>query len=67
MVNTLFNKVLGHNEQFVFYFYLKTNGTFLPTQYIIAIQLNEGNPCRGDGIEAARCSKKGSYVESTVT
>ena len=34
MVNTLFNKVLGENEQCVFYFYIKTEGTFWPTQYI---------------------------------
>ena len=27
-VNTLFNKVLGENEKCVFYFYLKTEGTF---------------------------------------
>ena len=27
-VNMLFSKVLGKNEQFVFYFYLKTEGTF---------------------------------------
>ena len=31
-VNTLFNKVLGENEKCVFYFYLKTEGTFWPTQ-----------------------------------
>ena len=30
----LFNKVLGENEKCVFYFYLKTEGTFWPTQYI---------------------------------
>ena len=31
----LFNKVLGENEKRVFYFYLKTEGTFWPTQYDI--------------------------------
>ena len=29
----LFNKVLGENENSVFYFYLKTEGTFWPSQY----------------------------------
>ena len=29
----LLGKVLGENEKCVFYFYLKTEGTFLPTQY----------------------------------
>ena len=33
-VNTLFNKVLGENEKCVYYFYLKTKGTFWPTQYL---------------------------------
>ena len=33
MVNTLFNRVLGENEKCVFYFYLKTEGTFWPNQY----------------------------------
>ena len=33
-VNTLFNKVLGENEECVFYFCLKTKGTFWPTQYL---------------------------------
>ena len=33
-MNTLFNKVLGENEEYVFYFYLKTEGTFWPTQYL---------------------------------
>ena len=32
MVNTLFNKVLGEDEKSVS-FYLKTKGTFWPTQY----------------------------------
>ena len=32
MVNMLFNKVLGENEECVFYFYLKTEGSFWPTQ-----------------------------------
>ena len=32
-VSVLFNKVLGENENCVFYFYLKTEGTFWPTQY----------------------------------
>ena len=31
----LFDKVLGENEKCVFYFYLKTEGTLLPTQYIV--------------------------------
>ena len=34
-MNTLFNKVLGENEKCVFYFYLKTEGNFWPTQYFI--------------------------------
>ena len=29
----LFNKVLGENEKYVFYFYLKAKGTFWLTQY----------------------------------
>ena len=33
MVNMLLNKVLGEIEKCVFYFYLKTEGTFWPTQY----------------------------------
>ena len=33
MVNTLFNKVLGKSEKCVFYFYLKTEGTFRPIQF----------------------------------
>ena len=28
----MFNKALGENEKCVFYFYLKTEGTFWPTQ-----------------------------------
>ena len=36
MVNTLFNKVLGENEKYVFYFYLKTEGTFWQTQYKVS-------------------------------
>ena len=32
-MNTLFSKVLGENEKCVFYIYLKTKGTFWPTQY----------------------------------
>ena len=32
-MDTLFNKVLVENEKCVFYFYLKTEGTFWPTQY----------------------------------
>ena len=35
MVNMLFNKVLDENEKCVFYFYLKTKGTFLPTQQLL--------------------------------
>ena len=31
----LFNKVLGENEKCAFYFYLKTEGTFWPTQYLL--------------------------------
>ena len=38
MANTLFNKVLGENEKCVFYFYLKTKGTFWPN-----IQRNQIN------------------------
>ena len=34
MVNTLFKNVLGENEKYVFYFYLKTEGTFWLTQYL---------------------------------
>ena len=35
MVNMLFNKVVGENEKYGFYFYLKkTKGTFWPTKYI---------------------------------
>ena len=34
MENILFNKVLGENENCVFYFYLKTKGNFWPTQYM---------------------------------
>ena len=30
----LFNKVLGEIEKCVFYFYLKTEGTFWPAQYL---------------------------------
>ena len=30
---TLFNKVLGENENYAFHFYLKTEGTFWSTQY----------------------------------
>ena len=30
-MNTLFNKVLGANEQYAIYFYLKAKGTFWPT------------------------------------
>ena len=41
-MNTLFNKVLGENEICVFYFDLKTEGTFWPTQYIQMATL-EGN------------------------
>ena len=33
-MNTLFNKVLGEKDKCVFYFYLKTEGTFWPTQYM---------------------------------
>ena len=33
-VNTLFNKVPGENEKYVFYFYFKIEGNFWPTQYI---------------------------------
>ena len=33
MVNTLFNEVPGENKNCVFYFYLKTEGIFWPTQY----------------------------------
>ena len=33
-MNTLFDKVVGENEKCVFYFYLKTEGTFWRTQYI---------------------------------
>ena len=29
----LVNKILGENEKSAFYFYLKTKGTFWPTQY----------------------------------
>ena len=32
-VNVLFNNVLGENEKCVFYFYLKTKGTFWPNKY----------------------------------
>ena len=39
-VNTLFNKVLGENEKCVFYFYLKTEGTFWPTLSIYSIWSN---------------------------
>ena len=31
---TLFNKVLGENEECVSYFYSNTEGTFWPTQYL---------------------------------
>ena len=35
--------------------------------YAIAIRLSKESPCKGDGIEAALCSNKGSYGESPVT
>ena len=39
MVNMLFNEVLGENEKCIFYFYLKTQGTFSPCYSM-------GNPAR---------------------
>ena len=33
-MNMLFNKVVGENEKYVLYFYLKTKRTFWATQYI---------------------------------
>ena len=38
MVNMLFNKVLGENEKCVFYFYLKTKGTFWPIDQVQVIK-----------------------------
>ena len=35
----LFNKVHGENEKCVLYFYLKTESTFWPTQYLCCIYL----------------------------
>ena len=40
-VNTLFNKVLGENEKYIFYFYLKTKGTFCLTQLKLRLKANE--------------------------
>ena len=45
-VNTLFNKVLGENEKCVFY--LKTEGSFWPTQYI---PINNPLKCQWTGEE----------------
>ena len=47
MVNTLFNKVLGENEKkYVFYFNLKTKGTFWLTWYILSLnQFLDINAC----------------------
>ena len=44
MVYTLFNKVLGENEKWVFYFPLKTEGTFWSTQkvYTYFLCVNKG-------------------------
>ena len=39
-VNMLFNKVLGGIEKCVFYFYLKTEETFWPTQYFCIPRIN---------------------------
>ena len=39
-MNMLFNKVLGENEQYAIYFYLKAKGTFWPTLYqLSSVQL----------------------------
>ena len=43
MVNTLFNKVPDGGEKSVFYFYLKTEGNFWPTQYSRNVTLSRGS------------------------
>ena len=40
-MNTLFSKVLGENEKCAFCFYLKTEGTFWPTQKIVLCMNND--------------------------
>ena len=40
LVNMLFNKVVGKNEKCVFYFYLKTEETFWPSQYFCIPRIN---------------------------
>ena len=39
-VNSVFNIILGENEKCVFYFYLKTEGTFWPTQYLSILNIH---------------------------
>ena len=36
-VNMWISKVLGKNEKYVFYFYLKTEGTFWPTKQLLQL------------------------------
>ena len=43
-VNIWFSKVLGENEKYIFYFYLKTKGTFCLTQLKISHKANEKTP-----------------------
>ena len=43
-VNIWFSKVLGENEKYIFYFYLKTKGTFCLTQLKIRHKANEKTP-----------------------
>ena len=40
-VNTLFNKVLGENEKYVFYFYLNIKGTF--GTFLTGLWVRSGN------------------------
>ena len=41
MMTMLFNKILGENEKYVSYFYLKAKGTFWPTQYYAIENMQE--------------------------
>ena len=64
-MNTLFNKVLGENEQYAVYFYLKDKGTFGATLYIYIYVLKKNVYVIFFSLQVIKCGGKRQHVRVT--
>ena len=63
----LFSKVRGENEKCVFYFYLKTEGTFWPTQYFLYTSNEEYEDKVKETVLFIAASKRIKYLGINLT